>query len=80
VAILDHPSNLRHPTGWHARGYSLNAANPFALGSFSKDKKKDGSYTLPAGQQLRLRYLVVVHEGELTSGRMEQYFSTFASK
>lgn len=77
IAILDHPGNVRHPTRWHARGYSLNAANPFALASFTKDKKTDGSYTLPAGQQLRLRYLVIVHEGELPAARIEQYFASF---
>jgi hypothetical protein len=80
VAILDHPSNLRHPTRWHARGYSLNAANPFALASFTRDKKTDGSYTLAAGKQLRLRYLVVIHEGEPMAGRLDKYFTNFASK
>lgn len=78
LALLDHPSNLRHPTRWHARGYSLCAANPFALASFTKDKKQDGSYTLPAGQRLRFRYLVIVHEGDLTRDAVEKYFSEFA--
>lgn len=63
VAIFDHPSNLRYPTAWHARGYSLCAANPFATKSFSKGKGPDGAYTLPAGQELTLRYRVVIHEG-----------------
>ena len=31
IAIFDHPSNLRHPTAWHAREYGLVAANPFGL-------------------------------------------------
>jgi hypothetical protein len=79
VAIFDHPSNLRHPTRWHARGYSLNAANPFALGDFTGDKKNDGSYTLPAGQQLRLRYLVVIHEGDSAPQLREKRFARFAS-
>jgi hypothetical protein len=80
VAILDHPSNLRHPTRWHARGYSLNAANPFALRSFTRDKTNDGSYTLPAGQQMRFRYLVIIHDGDLPRDRIEQYFTRFAAK
>jgi hypothetical protein len=80
VAVLDHPANLRHPTRWHARGYGLNAANPFALGDFTGDKKNDGSYTLAAGKQLRLRYLVIVHEGELPRERIERYFTGFAAK
>lgn len=80
VTMIDHPANVRHPTRWHARGYSLNAANPFALRSFTKDKSADGSYSLPAGEKLRLRYLVVVHEGELSRERIEQYSKSFAAK
>lgn len=78
VALLDHPSNLRHPTRWHARGYSLCSANPFALTSFTKDKTADGSYTLPAGQTLTLRYLVITHEGEMSAPDVERYFREFA--
>ena len=29
VAIFDHPSNLNHPTYWHARDYGLFALDPF---------------------------------------------------
>jgi len=80
VAMLDHPLNLRHPTGWHARGYSLCSANPFAAGSFAKDKNRDGSYTLPAGQTLRLRYLLVVFDGELRAGAVDTIFTRFAKE
>ena len=79
VAVLDHPSNLRHPTRWHARGYSLNAANPFALRDFTREKKNDGSYVLPEGQQLHLRYLVVIHEGGSAPQLLEERFTSFAS-
>jgi hypothetical protein len=80
VALLDHPSNPRHPTGWHARGYSLCSANPFALGSFSKDRNRDGSYTLPAGQTLKLRYLLVVFDGEQRAGTVDEIFNRFAKE
>ncbi|MFN7933882.1 MAG: PmoA family protein [Bryobacteraceae bacterium] len=63
VAIFDHPKNLRHPTRWHARGYSLCSANPFGLRSFTKDKTADGSHTLEAGKTLAFRYRVLIHEG-----------------
>lgn len=63
VAMFDHPSNLRHPTRWHARGYGLNAANPFALKSFTKDSAADGSYTLAADKTLTLRYRTLIYEG-----------------
>lgn len=62
VALFDHPSNLRHPTRWHARGYGLDAANPFAEKSFTK--QGDGRYTLPAGKRLVFRYRAALYEGE----------------
>lgn len=80
VAMMDHPSNLRHPTGWHARGYSLCSANPFAAGSFAKGKNRDGSYTLPPGQTLKLRYLVVVFDGDLKAPAADRLFARFAEE
>ena len=79
VAIFDHPTNLRYPTAWHARGYSLCAANPFATKSFSKGKGPDGSYTLAAGKQLRLRYRVVIHEGSCEPAMIDQLHAQWAS-
>lgn len=78
VAIFDHPSNIRHPTAWHARGYSLCAANPFASKSFSKGKGADGSYTLPAGQELKLHYAVVIHEGPFEPPAIEDLYRAWA--
>jgi hypothetical protein len=63
VAILDHPSNPRHPTYWHARGYGLNAANPFGVRDFTGDKSQNGKMEIPKGGTLRLRYRVAIHEG-----------------
>lgn len=63
VAILDHPSNPRHPTYWHARGYGLNAANPFGVRDFTRDKSQNGKIDIPPGGELRFRYRVVIHEG-----------------
>ena len=34
VTLMDHPSNLRHPTWWHARDYGFMAANPFGRAAF----------------------------------------------
>jgi hypothetical protein len=71
VAILSHPTNLRHPAGWHARNYGLNSANPFAASSFAEEKGgQRGAYTLPAGQTLRLNYRVILHLGDATSARI----------
>ena len=35
IAIFNHPSSFRYPTGWHVRTYGLFAANPFAEHSFA---------------------------------------------
>ena len=64
IAIFDHPGNLRHPSYWHARGYGLLAVNPFGLKSFTHDRHQDGSYTIPAGGSLTLRYRVFIHHGD----------------
>jgi hypothetical protein len=56
IAIFDHPSNPKHPTYWHARGYGLFAANPLGEREFYNDRTRDGSVTIPAGGTLVLRY------------------------
>lgn len=71
VAIFDAPSNIRHPTYWHARDYGLFAANPFGLHDFYNDKTKNGSHTLEKGQSLRFRYRVVIHPGDTAEANLE---------
>lgn len=63
VALLDHPSNPRHPTYWHARGYGLNAANPFGVRDFTRDKTQNGKLEVPQGGTVRFRYRAAIHEG-----------------
>ena len=64
VAIFDHPSNPKHPTYWHTRGYGLFAANIFGERDFYADKTRDGSLTIQPGGALRFRYCVVIHPGD----------------
>lgn len=59
ILLLDHQSNFRHPTTWHARDYGLVAANPFGLSSFQKMKSGAGQVVLGKGQRLSLRYRFV---------------------
>ncbi|MEZ5352364.1 MAG: PmoA family protein [Bryobacteraceae bacterium] len=79
IAILDHPSNPKHPTYWHSRDYGLFAANIFGEHDFFNDKSRDGSLTLEPGQQWRFRYRVVIHPGDAEAahiGRMYERWST----
>jgi len=77
IAILDHPSNPRHPTYWHSRSYGLFAANIFGLHDFLNDKSADGSMTVEPGRALRFRYRVIIHPGDAQSagiaGEYEKY-------
>jgi hypothetical protein len=60
VAVMDHPTNFRFPTPWHVRDYALLFASPFASHDYSPTAP-DGSLTLKPGQDLTLRYRILVH-------------------
>jgi hypothetical protein len=79
IAIFDHPSNPRHPTYWHSRGYGLFAANPFGVRDFENDKTKDGKLELGPGEQLRFRYRVVIHPGNAATGNIADSYKKFAA-
>jgi hypothetical protein len=78
IAVFDNPQNLRHPTYWHARHYGLLAANPFGVREFTHDRHPDGSYTIPAGGVLVLRYRVFVHHGDYRQARVTEAYSRYA--
>jgi hypothetical protein len=77
VAILDHPSNPRHPTTWHARDYGLIAANPFGWRDFFGGEKGRGDLTITGGQALTFRYLFVFHEGDAEAAKIAEAFQKF---
>lgn len=78
VTILDHPTNFRHPTYWHVRGYGLFTANPFGISYFTDDKSQDGSHKLKKGERLAFRYRVLIHDGALTKDVIEKAFAEYA--
>lgn len=81
VAIFDHPSNLRHPTWWHARTYGLVSANPFGKHHFeSLDDETAGNYTLRAGESLTLRYRFYFHRGDEKEGRVAARYKAFSKE
>lgn len=86
VAIFDHPTNLRHPTYWHARDYGLVAANPFGIHDFTKKKepKGAGDYTLKAGETLGLLYRFVFFAGTAEeadiAGKYDQWVTSTMPK
>ena len=77
IAIFDHPSNFRHPTYWHARGYGLFAANPFGEHDFFRDPERDGSVTIAPGESLTLRYRVIIHPGDPEDARLSERYQIY---
>lgn len=79
IAIFDSPQNIRHPSTWHARGYGLFAVNPFGESFFYRDPKRNGSYTIPAGQSLTLRYEVFIHHGDAREANVAEAYRRYAA-
>lgn len=80
VAIFDHPSNLRHPTWWHARQYGLFAANPFGVHDFEGKPKGEGDYHIEEGESATFLYRILFHEGDAESVNVESAYQAFAGE
>ena len=79
IAIFDHPSNPKHPTYWHVRGYGLFAANIFGEHHFNADDSRDGSITLAKGEKLHFRYRMLIHAGSTESAKVGRKYDRWAS-
>lgn len=79
IGIFDHPSNLRHPTHWHARDYGLCGANPFGVHDFERKPAGTGDLRLPRGERLTLRYRFVFAQGSIDALDAETRFREFAA-
>lgn len=63
VAVMNHPDNHRAPTTWRLKPFGLVFANPFAQRYYDKSRQ-DGSMSLQPGDELRLRYRVLIHPSD----------------
>jgi hypothetical protein len=79
VAIMDHPSNPRHPTYWHSRAYGLFAANPFGVKDFTGNERLDGKLTVGLGEHLTFRYRVVIHAGDCRNANIAGLYNRYAT-
>ncbi len=80
IAIMDHPTNLRHPTTWHARDYGLIAANPFGLSYFQKKKRGTGNFTIKSGESQRFRYRFLLHPGDTKEAGVDKQFKAWCGE
>ena len=77
LAMFDHPQNPRHPTYWHARDYGLVTANPFGVSDFTAGKETGGAMTVPAGQEQRFRYRIVLHRGDASEAGIAKLYEEY---
>jgi hypothetical protein len=78
LTLLTDPKNA-HPSCWHSRGYGLMAANPFgrARAAFPAVKDRTDLVRLSKGEHLRLRYGILVHEGNAETGQVATHYQQF---
>jgi hypothetical protein len=78
LAILDDPKNP-YPACWHSRGYGLMAANPFgrARSGFPAMKARTDLVHLARGEELKLRYGLLVHPGDAKDGKVAEFYERF---
>ena len=80
IAIMSHPESFRPNTRWHVRGYGLFAANPFGHKDFPKPElAEQGAVTIPEGEELTLRYRVLLHRGGTDKAEIEKAYKEFAA-
>jgi hypothetical protein len=70
IAILDHPKNPRFPTGWHCRN------DGWAGAAFNVD----GPLTLAGGENLQLKYRVILHRHDAERAGMALRFEEWAAQ
>ncbi|MGZ4718773.1 MAG: DUF6807 domain-containing protein [Acidimicrobiales bacterium] len=78
VVLLDHPRNPGHPVPWYAStrqpAYGLDGWTNFVNAAFLWD----GPIHLAAGEELRLRYRFVVHDGRWERDRIDAVAAAWA--
>lgn len=77
ISVFDWPENLRYPTYWHIRNYGLMTANFFGLSDFYNDKKKSGTYILPAYEEFSLLHRIYIHRGTTEEGKVAERYLNF---
>ncbi|MEO8351103.1 MAG: PmoA family protein [Chthoniobacteraceae bacterium] len=81
IAFMEHPSNPRSPTRWHARDYGLFAANPFCEHEMDPNLPAgSGDFTLKSGQSITLKYRIWIHEGAADQAAIEKAYSNYVQQ
>ncbi len=79
IAILDHETNPRYPTGWHVRDYGLMTANCFAWSYYRPEAKQKGHMKFKKGSKTTWRYRLYIHRGDAQKGKVADRFHDFVA-
>lgn len=79
IAVLNHPSSLRHPTPWHARTYGLLTANPFGLKTVAGEKE-EGPVVVKKGESFTMRHRIILHKGDEKEARIAEAWEAYAKE
>ena len=81
IAMLDHPSNFRHPALWYAGDHGLFGANSFGHGDVEEVASDNaGEKVIPNGESLIFRHRAIFHQGDATTAGIEKAFTAYSSK
>ena len=78
IALFADPNNAQ-PSCWHSRAYGLMAANPFGRekSGFPAQKGKKDLVKLAKGEHLKLRYGILLHDGDVSTGKVARMYEEF---
>ncbi|PAW60535.1 MAG: hypothetical protein B9S36_07885 [Verrucomicrobiia bacterium Tous-C2TDCM] len=79
IAVLNHPSSLRHPTPWHARTYGLLTANPFGMKSVA-GAKEESPVVLKKGESFALCHRIVLHRGDEKQAKIADLWKSYSAE
>ncbi len=78
ISLMADPKNP-YPSCWHVRGYGLMAANPFGRdkSGFPDVKGKTDVVKMAKGDHLKLRYGILLHDGDVKEGKTAECYAEF---
>lgn len=79
IAVLNHPSSLRHPTPWHARTYGLLTANPFGMKNVA-GAKEEAPLVLKKGESFTMRHRVIFHRGDEKQAKIAEAWESYVKE
>lgn len=74
MAILQHPSNEWFPAPWFTRDYGFFSPTPMYW------PENDKNITLKKGEQIKLRYRVLVHSGNHMEAKIAEEFERYSKE